>query len=123
VERWSGGAVARWSGGAVARWSGERGGTLVAAYVIAIVDVKDPVRYEDYRKTVLPTITAFGGKFIARGGHTEVLEGTWAPRRMVILEFPSVERAKVWWSSPEYAGPKALRQATSEGTLILIEGV
>jgi uncharacterized protein (DUF1330 family) len=95
----------------------------VAAYVIAMVDVKDPVRYEGYRKMVLPTITAFGGRFIARGGHTEVLEGKWDPRRVVIVEFPSVERAKAWWSSPEYSEAKALRQATSEGTLIVIEGV
>jgi len=95
----------------------------VAAYVIAIVDIKDPVRYEDYRKTVLPTITAFGGRFVARGGRIEVLEGRWDPRRVVIVEFPSFDQAKAWWSSPEYAGPKALRQATSDGTLILIEGV
>jgi uncharacterized protein (DUF1330 family) len=93
------------------------------AYVIAIVDVKDPVRYEEYRRTVLPTITAYGGRFVARGGRTEVLEGAWAPRRVVIVEFPSLERAQEWWSSPEYAGPKALRQATSDGTLIVIEGV
>jgi uncharacterized protein (DUF1330 family) len=95
----------------------------VAAYVIAIVDVKDPVRYEDYRRMVLPTITAYGGRFIARGGKTEVLEGAWTPRRLVIVEFPSVDRAKAWWNSPEYAEAKAIRQATSEGTLIVIEGV
>lgn len=95
----------------------------MAAYVIAIVDVKDPVRYEDYRKLVRPTIEAFGGKFIARGGKTEVLEGKWDPRRMVIVEFPSYEQAKAWWSSPEYAEAKAIRQATSDGTLIVVEGV
>jgi uncharacterized protein (DUF1330 family) len=93
------------------------------AYVIAIVDIKDPVRYENYRKMVLPTITAYGGRFAARGGRTEVLEGAWAPRRVVIVEFPSLERAKEWWSSEEYADAKALRQATSEGTLIVVEGV
>jgi uncharacterized protein (DUF1330 family) len=95
----------------------------VAAYVIAMVDVKDPARYEGYRQMVLPTIEAFGGRFIARGGKTDVLEGKWDPRRMVIIEFPSVERAKAWWSSPGYAEAKALRQATSEGTLIVVEGV
>ncbi len=93
------------------------------AYVIALVDIKDPVRYEDYRRLVLPTITAYDGRFVARGGRTEVLEGAWAPRRVVILEFPSVERAKEWWNSPEYSEAKAIRQATSEGTLIVIEGV
>jgi uncharacterized protein (DUF1330 family) len=95
----------------------------MSAYVIAIVDIKDPARYERYRQMVLPTITAYGGRFIARGGRTEVLEGHWAPRRLVIVEFPSVERAKEWWSSPEYSEAKAIRQATSEGTLMVIEGV
>jgi uncharacterized protein (DUF1330 family) len=95
----------------------------VAAYVIAMVDVRDPVRYEDYRRMVLPTIAAFGGRFVARGGRTEVLEGEWSPRRLVIVEFPSVERAKAWWNSPEYSEAKAIRQATSVGTLVVIEGV
>jgi len=93
------------------------------AFVIALVDVKDPSRYDGYRRMVLPTITAYGGRFVARGGRTEVLEGAWAPRRVVIVEFPSLERAREWWSSPEYAEAKALRQATSEGTLIVVEGV
>lgn len=95
----------------------------MSAYVLAIVDIKDPVRYEAYRQMVTPTITAFGGRFIVRGGAIDVLEGAWAPRRVVVLEFPSVERAKAWWSSPEYSEAKAIRQATSEGTLIVIEGV
>lgn len=95
----------------------------MAAYVIASVTVKDPARYADYRKMVLPTITAYGGRFLARGGRVERLEGVWEPNRLVIVEFPSVERAKAWWSSPEYAEAKALRQATSEGSLVVIEGV
>ncbi len=95
----------------------------MAAYVIALVDIKDPVRYETYRQLVLPSITAFGGRFIVRGGKTEVLEGDWTPRRVVVLEFPSVGRAKEWWSSPEYSEARAIRQATSDGTLIVIEGV
>ena len=93
------------------------------AYVIALVDIKDSVRYETYRQLVMPTITAYGGRFIARGGRTEVLEGATSPGRVVILEFPSVERAKEWWGSPEYSEAKSIRQATSEGTLIVIEGV
>ena len=95
----------------------------MAAYVIANVDVKDPVRYADYRKMVLPTIQKYGGRFLARGGAVEALEGSWQPKRLVIVEFPSVERAKAWWNSPEYADAKALRQATSEGSLVVIEGV
>lgn len=95
----------------------------MAGYVIAMVDIKDPVRYEDYRRQVLETITAHGGRFLARGGRTDLLEGEWSPKRVVIVEFPSLDHAKAWWASAEYAGPKALRQATSVGTLIAIEGV
>jgi uncharacterized protein (DUF1330 family) len=95
----------------------------MSAYVIAMIDVKDPVRYEDYRKLVPPTITAFGGRFVARGGRTEVLEGALPAGRLVILEFPSLERAKEWWASPEYAEARAIRQATSDGTLVVIDGV
>ncbi|HSC28435.1 MAG TPA: DUF1330 domain-containing protein [Vicinamibacterales bacterium] len=94
----------------------------MAAYVIADVDVKDPVRYEDYRRMVLPTISAFGGRFLARGGTVHRLEGDWSPKRLVIVEFPSVEQARGWWASPLYAEAKALRQATSVGSLVVIEG-
>jgi len=93
------------------------------AYVIAMVDVKDPGGYERYRKLVLPTITAYGGHFIARGGQTEVLEGPWQPRRVVIVEFSTLARAKEWWNSPEYSEARAIRQATSQGTLIVTEGI
>lgn len=93
------------------------------AYVIATVEVKDPVRYEDYKTLVPPSIAAFGGRFVARGGKTDVLEGDWNPNRLVIVEFPNAERARQWYDSPEYAAAKALRQATSTGSLVLIEGV
>ena len=95
----------------------------MAAYVIVQVDVKDPVRYEDYKVMVPPSIAKFGGRFLVRGGKTHTMEGTWAPRRFVIVEFPSVEQAKAWWSSPEYAEAKALRQATSDSQLIIAEGL
>jgi uncharacterized protein (DUF1330 family) len=73
----------------------------VPAYVIATVEVKDPVRYEDYKTLVPPSIAAFGGRFVARGGKTDVLEGDWNPNRLVILEFPTAERARQWYDSPE----------------------
>ena len=93
------------------------------AYVVANVTVNDPVRYEDYRRLVTPTVEKYGGRFIARGGRIEVLEGDWHPGRLVLLEFPSVEQARRWWSSPEYTEAKLIRQATSEGTLLILEGV
>jgi len=95
----------------------------MAAYVIADIDVQDPVRYADYRKMVPASIEAYGGRFLARGGKVESLEGPWEPKRTVIVEFPSVERAKAWWDSAEYAPAKALRRAASQGSLILLEGL
>ena len=93
------------------------------AYVVVEVEVLDPQRYENYKPMVPPSIMPFGGRFLARGGKVESLEGAWSPKRFVILEFPSVERAKAWWSSPEYAEAKALRQATSRTQMIVVEGV
>lgn len=93
------------------------------AYVIAHIDVKDPTRYEDYKRMSPMSIEMYGGRFIARGGRTESLEGTWQPKRIVLIEFPSVERAREWWASEDYAPAKALRQATSTGDLVLVEGL
>lgn len=93
------------------------------AYVIAHIDVKDPARYEDYKKMSPVSIQKFGGRFIARGGQAEVLEGTWQPKRLVLLEFPSVEVAKQWWASEDYRPAKELRQATSVGDMIVLEGI
>jgi uncharacterized protein (DUF1330 family) len=95
----------------------------VSAFVIANVTIEDPVRYEDYKRMVPATLVPFGGRFVARGGQVEVLEGDWRPNRLVILEFPSVERARAWWNSAEYAEARALRQATSRGTLLILEGI
>jgi len=93
------------------------------AYVIAHIDVKDPVRYEDYKKMSPISIGNFGGRFIARGAKAEVLEGTWEPKRLVLLEFPSVDAARQWYASDDYAPAKALRQATSTGDMVVIEGI
>lgn len=95
----------------------------MAAYVIANITIEDPVRYEDYKRMVPGSLAPFGGRFIVRGGNVEALEGSWHPERLVIIEFPSVERARAWWNSREYAEARALRQATSTGTLLLLEGV
>ena len=93
------------------------------AYVIAHIDVKGPVRYEDYKKMSPISIQKYGGRFVARGGKCEVLEGTWQPKRLVLLEFPSVERAREWWASEDYRPAKELRQATSSGDMIVVEGL
>jgi uncharacterized protein (DUF1330 family) len=93
------------------------------AYVIVEIEVTEPVEYEEYRKVVPPTLAAYGGRFVVRGGEAEGLEGGWDPKRIVVLEFESVERAKEWWASEEYAEPKAMRQRSSNGRMIVVAGV
>ena len=94
----------------------------MAAYVIGEIEVTDPAAYEEYRRQVMAVVTKYGGKFIVRGGKVETLEGGWAPRRFVALEFPSMEQAQKWYRSPEYAPLIALRKKASRGKLILVEG-
>ena len=95
----------------------------MAAYVILDATIHDLEKYADYRKKTPDIVAQYGGKFLARGGAVEVLEGDWKPGRVVVLEFATVEQAREWWSSKEYEDPKALRQGASEGSMILVEGV
>jgi uncharacterized protein (DUF1330 family) len=91
-------------------------------YVIGEVDVKDPARYEEYRKQVLATIEKYGGRFLVRGGKNEGLEGAPPAGRIVLLEFPSFEQAARWYRSAEYEPLIRMRQSASNGRLILVEG-
>jgi uncharacterized protein (DUF1330 family) len=95
----------------------------MAAYVIVNITVTDPERYARYVEQVPATIAKYGGRYLARGGRTEVLEGSYAPKRFVILQFDSLERARAWWESEEYAGPQELRRSASTGDIILVEGI
>ena len=95
----------------------------MAAYVIVDIDIHDPVRYEEYKKLAAPTVTAKGGKYIARGGNTEVLEGTWQPKRLVILEFPTAAQAKEWLHCEEYSAARAIRHAAATTNMIVVDGV
>jgi uncharacterized protein (DUF1330 family) len=93
------------------------------AYIVVEVEVHDPERYEKYKAMVPPSIAEYGGRCLVRGGKVETLEGYWAPKRFVMAEFPSVEKAKAWWDSAGYAEAKALRQATAKTQMIVVEGV
>ena len=95
----------------------------MAAYVVVDVDVKDKDRYAEYIKLAPPSIAQYGGRYLSRAGRTETLEGGWQPHRFVILEFPTYERAREWWDSPEYAPAKALRQASADTEMVLTEGL
>lgn len=95
----------------------------MSAYVIANVDIRDPVRYAEYVKLTPVTVAPFGGRFIARGGKSERLEGDTAANRVVILEFDTYEQAKAWYDSEGYRAARTVRQSASTGSLILVEGI
>jgi uncharacterized protein (DUF1330 family) len=94
----------------------------MSAYVIGEIEVVDPAAYEEYRKQVLAVVTQYGGRFLVRGGQVDPKEGGWTPKRIVVLEFPSMAQARKWYDSPEYAPLIRLRQKASKGKLILVEG-
>ena len=95
----------------------------MAAYVIADVQVTDLAGFEEYRKMVPASLEPYGGRFIVRGGQIETLEGDWQPRRLVIIQFDSLERARAWWASEEYREAKDLRLKTATTKLLAVEGV
>lgn len=94
----------------------------MAAYVIVEIEVIDPVEYEDYKKQAAATVANHGGKYIVRGGATETLEGDWKPKRIVVLEFENVKRAKEWLNCEEYREPRKIRHRTAKTNMILVEG-
>ena len=95
----------------------------MSAYVVIEIVVKNPEWYEEYKILAPLAIAAYGGKYIARGGRAENLEGSWQPNRIVILEFESVEKAKQWLDSEEYQEAKALRHKYASSNAIVVEGV
>jgi uncharacterized protein (DUF1330 family) len=94
----------------------------MAVFVIADIEVLDRPSFDEYRRLVPATIASHGGRYLARAGATEVLEGDWTPQRCVILEFPDMERFRAWWDSPEYAPLKALRQRATTSHVIVTQG-
>ncbi len=95
----------------------------MTAYAILDIEVIDAEGYKDYVKLAPDAVKLYGGKYIARGGQNETLEGDWQAKRLVILEFPSVEQAKTWLNSPEYAPARALRHQYARTNMVIVEGV
>ena len=95
----------------------------MAAYVLVEIDVTDPEAYAQYREMAPAIVAAFGGKYLTRGGATETVEGTWQPKRLVILEFPSMEKLRAFYDAPEYAEAKALRQRSTRSSMVFCEGI
>jgi uncharacterized protein (DUF1330 family) len=93
------------------------------AYVIVEISIHDPELYEEYKRLTPASIAEYDGKFVIRGGRTVTMEGDWKPQRIVVAEFPSVERAEEWWRSENYEIAKKIRQASADTKMIIVEGV
>ncbi len=94
----------------------------MSAYVIVEIDIIDPAGFEEYKKLASATVEKYGGKYIVRGGRTEVLEGDWKPKRIVVLQFESMQRAKDWLNCEDYREPRKMRHRTAKTRMILVEG-
>ncbi len=95
----------------------------MSAYVIVEIDIVDPAGYEEYKKLAGATVEKYGGKYIVRGGAVETLEGNWKPKRIVVLQFGSMQRAKDWLNCEEYREPRKMRHCTAKTKMIVVEGV
>jgi uncharacterized protein (DUF1330 family) len=95
----------------------------MAAYAIFDVEIRDLERYQEYMRKVKPVIEAAGGRYLVRGGAHKVIEGDWSPRRLVLLEFPSMAAMDGFYDDPVYLGLRALREQCSSARLVVVEGV
>jgi uncharacterized protein (DUF1330 family) len=95
----------------------------MAAYIISDVSVHDGEALQTYRTRAAASITLYGGRYLARGGKIEALEGSWTPQTVIVVEFPSIEHARAWYRSPEYASALAVRDQALSRNLILIDGI
>ena len=95
---------------------------MPSAYIIANVTVTDPDRYAEYRRLSTIAMKAHGAHVCVRGGAAEVLEGDWQPERLIVLRFPSVEQARAFNASAEYAAARAQRQGAAVMRMVLVEG-
>ena len=95
----------------------------MAAYLIADIEITDPEAFAEYRRLVPAFIETHGGRYLARGGAVEKLEGDWTPRRTIILEFPSMARLKAFHEDPAYQPLRELRERSTRSNLVAVEGV
>ena len=93
------------------------------AYLISDVSVKNAEAFQNYRSRAAASIEQYGGRYLVRGGPIHSLEGGWEPTIIIVVEFPDLERARVWYSSPEYASALAFRDEALDRNLILVDGI
>lgn len=95
----------------------------MTAYLIIDVDIRDPERYEDYKRQVPALIARHGGEYLVRGGEHEVFEGDWQPTRLVLLKFPDMDAARAFESDPDYQPIKAIRHAVATSSIVAVSGL
>jgi uncharacterized protein (DUF1330 family) len=95
----------------------------MSAYVIVDIEVTDPEGYQEYVKLASGTVPLYGGRYLARGGSNETLEGDWHAKRLVILEFENAGKAKAWLNSSEYAPARKLRHQYAKSNMVVVEGI
>ena len=95
----------------------------MATYMISDITVRDCAAFEIYRTRAADAIQTYGGRYLARLGEVQVLEGSWNPNMIVIVEFPNLEQARAWYRSPEYAFALEVRDTALSRNLILVDGV
>ena len=92
------------------------------AYMVVDARSSDPQRMVEYRRLSQIAVDAYGGRFLVRGAPYETLEGSWQPQRVVVVEFPSMEAARMFYDSPEYLAARAARAGVSDFDMLLVEG-
>ena len=93
------------------------------AYLLVELEIVDPIGFGEYRKAVVPLVEKYDGKYLAASERVEALEGDWHPKRIVMIEFPSMQKAKEWFGCEEYREPSKIRKRTAKTKMILLEGV
>jgi len=91
--------------------------------VVTYRKISSQDKWAAYAKLAAPAVQKAGGRFIVRGGPIEVLDGDWAPQRVVVISFPDLVRARAWRSSPDYRRACEIRDRAAKTKMILVEGV
>jgi uncharacterized protein (DUF1330 family) len=96
---------------------------MPAYFLIDILEVTDPAKFDDYKKHVGPVVEKFGGRYLVVGALAGVVEGEWRPTFPVLIQFPSLDQARRWYDSEDYRALKALRLAASKANAVFLDGL
>ena len=94
----------------------------MAVYLVADLNITNPEEFQKYGQRVVDIVKQYGGRYLVRGGESEILEGNWKPKRLTIVEFPTTEHVKRWYESPEYQAIIGFRHRSARDHLTIISG-